>query len=190
MSIRETKAVEYLKLAVEKGYSISPGGDILGLKGKLKGHLHGKKRRSKTTGEMIEYPYLHFSVRIASGRNGTRRVAVHQLQGYQVFGDACLAEGQVVRHRNGNNLDNSAANMDYGTHKDNSMDRTPEQRQHMAQVAANARKAWSDDDVRRLRAQRANGGGVLRMAKEEGVSKSQMSMMLSGATYRSVKDAQ
>jgi hypothetical protein len=187
MAIRESKAVGHLKLAVDKGYRITPEGDIIGPSGKIKGGIHSKKRRSKTTGEMQEYPYLHFSVRVAPGSNGTKRVAAHQLQGYQLFGDACLEKGIEVRHRNGNSLDNSAANIDYGTSRSNSMDRTPEVRQRMAQVAANARKAWSDDDVRRLRAQRAQGGKVLRMAREEGVSKGQMSEMLSRATYRSVE---
>ena len=188
MSIRETKAVEYLKLAVEKGYSISPGGDILGPKGKLRGSIHKRKYISRVTGEMREYSYWSFNIRL--GPRVTRRVLAHQLHGYQLFGDACLQVGIVVRHLNGDSLDNSEGNMGYGTDEDNSKDRTAEERQLSGQNAANARKAWSDDDVRRLRAQRANGGKVLHMAKMEGVSKSQMSMMLSGATYRSVRDAQ
>lgn len=49
-------------------------------------------------------------------------VAIHRLQAYQKFGDMIYRPGVVVRHLNGDKLDNSWDNISIGTEHDNAMD--------------------------------------------------------------------
>lgn len=172
-----SKAAGWVKLAVAKGYSIQPDGTPIGVKGHpLKGSLH-KTGRSRS-------PYRSINVKV--GRD-TKRVFVHQLQAYQMFGEAALAEGVQVRHLNGDSVDNRDTNIAIGSQLDNHMDRPAEVRQLHAQKAANARKLWTDAKVRELRQAYANGSSLKTLAEVEGVAKSTLSMMLNKVTYKSVK---
>lgn len=51
-------------------------------------------------------------------------VLVHRLQAYQKFGESIFEEGMVVRHLDGNSLNNSWNNIAIGTNSDNQMDRS------------------------------------------------------------------
>jgi len=161
---------------VERGYRIDGNGNILG----PNGHIHGGIRK----GGKRRVPYRCFNLKF-EGESG--KVFVHQLQAYQKFGETVLHHGIQVRHKNGDNLDNRNSNILYGTSVDNWMDRSKEDRLAHAQFAANARKRWTDDDVRRLRKLRGRGEMVKLLAAQEGVAKSQMSDMLTRKTYRNVK---
>ena len=66
------------------------------------------------------------------------------------------------------------------------MDRDPTERLEHAKKAARAKQRWTPDEVRALRQRRRDGAKVVDLAAEQGVSNSQMSMMLSRATYKDV----
>jgi hypothetical protein len=172
---------EVLLLAVEKGYHVTPAGEPHGPNGPLRGSLH---RGGKRKGEEKPTPYRAITLRI--GR-ATRSVPVHRIQAYQKFGDRLFEEGVLVRHLDSNSLNNEENNLELGTAAENSLDRDPELRQAQAQHAANARRAWTADEVRALRQRRKQGERCIDLAAEQGVSKGQMSGMLNGRTYKNVE---
>ena len=71
-------------------------------------------------------------------------IKVHRMQAYQKFGDKIYNENLVVRHVNGNYLDNSLDNIELGTDSENMMDVPEEIR---IKKASNAAKIYSDELV-------------------------------------------
>lgn len=76
------------------------------------------------SGEMVRLTknsrgYLKFSIR---HNKKSVTVFVHQLQAFQKYGDALYKSGVLVRHINGNPMDNSYQNIEIGSHSDNMMD--------------------------------------------------------------------
>jgi len=59
-------------------------------------------------------------------------VRMHRLQAYQKFGNKIFENGVVVRHLNGNPMDNSLCNIEIGTQSDNMMDVSNEKRKEHA----------------------------------------------------------
>lgn len=96
------------KVAKEKGYRID-----------INGNAFSRKQTLKVRKRQKAYPYYCFNIKV-EGKN--RVIMVHRLQAYQKFGDALFGEGIVVRHLNGNSLDNSWDNIAIGTQHDNMMD--------------------------------------------------------------------
>lgn len=98
--------MEYNKhevIAKERGYTISEDGIVYNPKNKSVG-TSGKNR------------YKYFSFRI---NDKIIKVYFHRFQAYNKFGNKIYDEGMVVRHLNGNILDNSIANIEIGTNSDN-----------------------------------------------------------------------
>jgi hypothetical protein len=102
-----------LQIAYEKGYRVTKDGNLLNPKGRKIGHLNG-------------IIYERTTIRI-NGKNND--IYTHRLQAYQKYGDKLYEDGIVVRHLNGNALDNSRDNIAIGTQKDNLMDIPLKQRQ-------------------------------------------------------------
>ena len=97
--------MEYNKhevIAKERGYTISEDGIVYNPKNKSVG-TSGKNR------------YKYFSFRI---NDKIIKVYFHRFQAYNKFGNKIYDEGMVVRHLNGNILDNSIANIEIGTNSD------------------------------------------------------------------------
>lgn len=111
--MKDTKQTLLIKEAYRRGYRVTEKGDILNPSNKQ------RKATPNASG------YYHFSMRL----NGiTSNIPLHRLQAYQKFGDSIFEKGIVVRHYNGNCLDNSKGNILIGTHSDNMMDKPKEQR--------------------------------------------------------------
>lgn len=95
------------KIAKERGYRIDVDGNVY------------SKRMKLNPMKMCPTNYLFFSVKI----NGkSEKVMVHRFQAYAKYGDKTFEKGIVVRHLNGNSLDNSWDNIAIGTQHDNMMD--------------------------------------------------------------------
>lgn len=75
----------------------------------------------------------------------TRRVRVHRLQAYQKFKDKIYESNIVVRHLNGNSLDNSFNNIGIGTQVDNAIDRPKEDRLKHGRFAASFNVKYSKE---------------------------------------------
>jgi hypothetical protein len=104
MSNANLKVIE----AFNKGYKIKKDGSVIGLRG------NNISLCLATNG------YLSFSVRFSN--NKVTRVFLHKLQAYQKYGNLLFEDGIVVRHFDGNKLNNSWDNILIGTQSDNMLD--------------------------------------------------------------------
>jgi len=96
-----------------KGYKISKSGEIINPRNKV------------IKGSISASGYLVIGGRINGKRTGC---SVHRLQAYQKYKKALYEENIEVRHLNGDPLDNSFDNIKIGSHSENMMDITRENR--------------------------------------------------------------
>lgn len=111
------------QIAYEKGYRVTKNGHLLNPKGRKIGSINAHR-------------YERTSIKI-NGKDVVIRT--HRLQAYQKYGDNLFEDGIVVRHLNGNALDNSCDNIAIGTQRDNLKDIPLKQRQLNALQAAHKR---------------------------------------------------
>ena len=104
-----SKTNKVLVEAYNKGYTITKEGEVIGLK--------NKKLSAK-----IQNGYKRFCTRLSSGERYI--VSHHRLQAYQKFGDKIFETGIVVRHLDGDSLNNSWDNIEIGTTSENQMDKS------------------------------------------------------------------
>jgi hypothetical protein len=111
------------QIAYEKLYRVTKNGHLLNPKGRKIGsiNVHGYERTT---------------IRINSK---DVVIKTHRLQAYQKYGDNLFEDGIVVRHLNGNALDNSWDNIAIGTQRDNLKDIPLKQRQLNALQSAHKR---------------------------------------------------
>ena len=94
------------QIAYERGYRVTKDGQFIGLSNKVIGCINS-----------AGYEHTGFNV------NKKRiNISTHRLQAYQKYGDKLYEDGIVVRHLNGNPLDNSWDNIAIGTYRDNYID--------------------------------------------------------------------
>lgn len=129
---------KYEIIAKERGYTITQEGTVHNCRGKSVG-THGKNG------------YMYFSFRI---EGKIVKVYFHRYQAYTKFGDRLYEDGLVVRHLDGNFLNNSSSNIELGTTSDNMMDIPKEKR---IQKSSNANKKYSDELVLEIKADRERG---------------------------------
>lgn len=120
------------KIAKERGYRIDCDGNVY------------SKRMKLNPMKMCATNYLFFSVKI----NGkSEKVMVHRFQAYAKYGDKAFEKGIVVRHLNGDSLDNSLDNIAIGTQSDNMMDIPRDLRIAHAQKAGDAVRIYDYEAV-------------------------------------------
>lgn len=120
-----------LKCAYAKGYSVNNG--TVYYKG------NAVKVRIDTGG------YYSFTIR---DNLGVRcNVLVHRLVAYQKFGSLIFKSGMEVRHRDNDKKNNLPDNILLGTHRDNMMDKSEEDR---IRIAANAAKKYDHEEIIKL----------------------------------------
>jgi hypothetical protein len=113
-----------------KGYRVLPCGAARNPRGREIGrHINGNGYREIST------------------TRGSRKVLVHRLQAFQLFGERVYAPGIVVRHLDGNPLNNSTGNLALGTDLENTMDRLPDDRRSHAKKASAAAAKFNHADV-------------------------------------------
>ena len=107
------------KIAWEKGYYVN------GL-----GEAFSKYKQLKSTKDKH---YLFFTIKIGKK---SRKVHVHRMQAYQKFKDKIYEDNIVVRHLNGNPLDNTFNNIAIGSQSDNMFDIPKDKRVEHAKIAS------------------------------------------------------
>ena len=122
------------QVAYEKGYRVTKDGQLLNPKGKVIGNLNDKGYQ-RTTLKLNKVHILH----------------THRLQAYQKYGDKLFENGIMVRHLNGNKLDNSWENIAIGTNKDNAMDISQQKRKENTLKAVKTIIKYNKDFVLKLR---------------------------------------
>lgn len=101
-----------VKYAYDKGYRVNENGCVISPKGMIVKSMINNRG------------YLLFHVRVCSVNTD---VFVHRLCAYQMYGELSLT-ADCVRHLNGNSTDNRPENIQIGTHHDNAMDISKENR--------------------------------------------------------------
>ena len=154
------KSQEIVKFAYKSGYHATNEGEIISPR--------GNKLKLKI-GKLKNDSYKRFCVYF---QNRVYSMKVHRLCAYQKYGDSMFEKGIVVRHLNGDSLDNSLNNIAIGTASDNMMDMPKEQRVRKAYIASKAaqRKDWSEID-----ASRESGMSYKQLRKIYGVPLSSLS---------------
>jgi len=122
----------------------------------------------------------YLNVTLSVGPRGRRRYRVQRLVAVAFLG--LCPDGMVTRHRNGNQLDNSAENLIYGTQPENIADRGTHgttargSRQHLAKL--------TDEHVQQIRNRIQAGESQTALAMEFGVSECSVSDIKKGRTWR------
>ena len=117
-------------LAKQKGYVVLEDGTV-----------NGPNKNDIGT---INNGYVFINLRVAGK---CRNVRAHRLQAYQKYGEAIYSKGIVVRHLDGNPLNNSHTNIAIGNNSDNMMDKPKEQRMKDALHATSFVRKHSHEEI-------------------------------------------
>lgn len=118
-------------VAHQKGYRVSDDGTFYSNRGNEIKYVGGRG-------------YKRTTIKI----NGKNKVLfAHRLQAYQKYGDAIYREGLMVRHLDGNKLNNSIDNIQLGTARDNMMDVPSDIRKSRASKAARQTIKYNRDEI-------------------------------------------
>ena len=166
--------------AFQRGYRLNEDGDLISPKGKA---LVSKVRKFKRKlGKSVHTQrYKVFSVYIPN--YGTVTVLCHRLGAYQKFSKRVFEKGVLVRHLNGNSLDNSLSNLALGTVVDNRMDIPPEVRRRASLIASRQRRRFSDEIISQIRHDREAGMTYSQIGTKYQASKSTLSYLFNKASY-------
>lgn len=153
-----TKNNYFLIKAYESGYRISENGEIFNPnKVKLNGTINAKLK------------YHSFGFRI---ENETKSIFVHRLQAYQKYKEKLFEPGILVRHKNGNHLDNSLDNIFIGTSLDNILDINPNNRILNTVNSTKIKQKYSNDLIIYIRHKYINGVKQIELFKMFNIPKS------------------
>lgn len=129
--------------AFDLGFTIDKDGNVINPKGKkLKCHINSNG-------------YLVFSIRIE--KTHTIKIRVHRFQAFFKFGSEIYNNDNVIRHLNGNQLDNSWNNIGIGSQLDNALDKLPEVRAKASYIASRHKIKFDDEIVKQIRLDYENG---------------------------------
>lgn len=125
------------RYAKEHNFTMSNKGDLYHNNHKLKGCVDC--RGYKTT-----------TIRI---KEKVHRLYYHRFKAYLLYNNDIYKKGIVVRHLDGNKLNNSDENITLGSQKDNMMDIPKKERQEHAEYAASFLKLYDYEKVKQLRSE-------------------------------------
>jgi len=154
-----------VKTAYDKGYRVTDDGILLGVNGLPKSARPCKRG------------YQNSTIKIG---NACRRLYVHRLMAYQKYGEAMFDSGIHVRHLNGVSTDNRIENIAIGTASENTMDKPESVRQL---VSSQANRVFSDEQVKRILKDRAEGATYKELKERYGAPKSTLSYLFNRSMY-------
>ena len=130
---------ERILFAATKGYTVDVNGEVF---------YDGKKRKlhQGNTGR------LEFAIRCPNSKP-PQNIPVHRLQAYQKFKEKALEPGIVVRHLDGNHLNNSYDNIEIGTQQQNMLDIPKSQRVAHAKHAVSALIKYDANEIKKFYAE-------------------------------------
>lgn len=156
------KNVEGVIVAYDKGYRV--------INGEVMSPFTGQPRvLSIHNNDTGRYKIARFSV---GGQHNRHKysVNVHQLAAYQKYGNVIFAEDVLVRHLDGDSLNNKDENIAIGSHSDNAMDKTKEARIKQAIMASTHIRKFPDVEMERIRAKRSEGATYKDLMTEFNIS--------------------
>ena len=144
------------QIAYDRGYRVTKDGDLLNPKGKKIGSISTKGYEG--TGIWID--------------KKQQKLHTHRLQAYQKYGNKLFEDGIVVRHLNGNPLDNSFNNIAIGTYRDNVMDIPKEIRTKSCVAAAKTLIKYPKEFVLKLREEHKEMKSYSELSKKHNMPRS------------------
>jgi hypothetical protein len=151
---------------INKGYTINSKGVVYNPKKEI------QKIRVGTRG------YLLFSVRFGKK---VKNIKVHRLQAYTLYGNSLFENGIVVRHLDGDQLNNKSENITIGSRSDNYFDISNEKRAKMLKhITKKASEKNRKHDYKSIKKDRSEGMSYKQlMAKYKISSKGTLSHIIS-----------
>lgn len=134
--------------------------------------------------------YMKFSLVVGSRTDKTRKnygVFFHRLVAYQKYGDRIYEEGIVVRHKDGNSLNNLNDNILIGSPSDNMMDKKPEDRLYWSINASTSLRVLTDEEVELVRHRRKQGISYAQLAVEFSLSGKGHAHYIVNNTYKTIR---
>jgi len=119
-------------IAIDKGYYLNEEGKLF-------------NSRNKEVIGNIYNGYKHLSIR---DNEGEVKIKFHRLQAYQKYKEKIFEKDIVVRHLNGNSLDNSSENIVIGSQSDNVMDMPKKIRLERAYYASSFTKKYNNNKIK------------------------------------------
>ena len=160
--MRLSRQKEYAIDAYNQGYRVYDG-KIINI---YTGNTRSPHLMSKGSG----YYIYRFSIRPSNAKYTRCSVYVHQLLAYQKYGMKAFEDGVVVRHLDGNSLNNMDENVVIGSQSDNMMDRSPDKRlEHSIKASTTVRK-FSDEVVAKIKHLRQEGYTYKQLMDEFNIS--------------------
>lgn len=157
-------------IAEEKGYTITEAGDVIGVRGK------------PLALKVSKIGYQWFSIKMP-GRKTAMNIPVHKFQAYQKYGKVVFFPEIVVRHIDGNPLNNHIDNILIGNVQDNCLDIPPDERLRKAIHASSHLRKFTDKEVTMIRRDRSNGMTYKQLKEKYGAGKSTLSYLFNSALY-------
>ncbi len=155
-----SKRLEGVVKAYNMGYRVVDGEVI--------SPFNGQKRKLSIRGGSDNY--LRYRFTIGSSRKDHHTVNVHQLVAYQKYGDLLLDSNIVVRHLDGNSLNNFEDNIAIGSRTDNEMDKPKDVRVRVARNAAAKNRKHSNATVEAIRMKHKEGASYSQLMEEFNIS--------------------
>lgn len=157
--------------ATNKGYYVNKIGEVFSRFNKLKLYIN-------TTG------YYTFSLKTKYGK---KSIPVHRLQAYQKYKNQLFKQNIVVRHLDGNPLNNSYENIVIGSLSDNQLDRKKEDRLEHAKLAAKHLRKLTDKQLIEFRYDRKILGFTYKqLMNKYNLAKATVSYIVNGKTYKGI----
>jgi hypothetical protein len=156
--------------AKKKGYYVDNDGNVFSKRNQLK--LQNRKN------------YLHFSIRYFGERIP---IKVHRFVAYMKYGNEMFNDGIVIRHFDGNSLNNSWENILIGTLSQNTMDIPKENRIKTSIRNSSVKRKFNDDEVSNIIKDRNSGYTYNELCEKYSTSKSTLSYFFNDAYYSGAK---
>jgi hypothetical protein len=137
MELRNSTTQELIKLAYAKGYRIIDN-ECYNPKGK------------KINGSIKKHPIPYRQLSIKTTK-GARSIFYHALLAYQLYGDMYFVQGTVIRHLDGNSLNNTESNLKLGTQRDNKFDISATIRSSVVVQSNKTRQKLSPDLLNKIK---------------------------------------
>ena len=154
------------EIVFQKGYTIDDDGNVYNPSG---------TKLSLT----LKNGYYALSVKCKElGYSDSKKVKVHRLQAYKQFGNKIYEDDIVVRHLDGNSLNNRKDNIAIGTQRDNIYDMTSEARRAKSMNGAKGATKYSQSFVEKIRQEYASGKKYKQISEEYGLAKSTISFII------------
>jgi hypothetical protein len=156
-----------------------------GYRGDEEGNLYNPRGKKLKPSSRNPHRRLTFRGNSLDGKRPA--IKVHRFLAYQWFGDGLFKEGVMVRHLDGNPLNNRKDNLALGTNSDNMLDRDPEDRKKTASHAGKSTKKAKQAKKKARRVLRLHRKGLSQrsIAEQLQISKSTVSRIINRKTQYS-----